>query len=56
MPKNIHIISENELKEDKYLKYALYSKKLDKKHRQLIINNLDKFEKIFSTNDILAII
>ncbi len=56
MPKNIHIISENELKEDKYLKYALYSKKLDKKHRQLIIGNLDKFEKIFATEDILAII
>ena len=56
IPKNIHIISEEELKNKGSFNYPLYSKKLDKKSRKSIIDNLDKFEKIFATNDILAVI
>ncbi len=56
IPKNIHIISEEELKNKSILNYPVYSKKLDKKSRKSIIDNLDKFEKIFATDDILAVI
>ncbi|MGM0508677.1 MAG: single-stranded-DNA-specific exonuclease RecJ, partial [Fusobacteriota bacterium] len=56
IPDNITILDENILSNSEYDDEAVYSKKMPLDIKKDIINNINKYSKIFSTKDILAIL
>ena len=56
LPKNINILEEFEMIKNYDKTKTYYTKKLASKKKEHIIDNLDKFEMIYATDDILRVL